>query len=166
MAILYRLRTQSGTPCLFSWQNQNGGGGTYSYTYCISGRHLIFFIVFKLFKNGNASLNSFRKRSLTQCSWFAFKCSMTTYPLICLLVNYFHDKGLWTLADLKVWRLVEIVECCGQPQGPQHQQQEQQRALPIIAHVHYRTVLRCKKKVGEFPVPSRDVTNQTLPGRE
>ncbi len=24
----------------------------------------------------------------------------------------------------------------------------------------------CKKKVSDFPVPSRDVTNQTLPGRE
>ncbi len=26
--------------------------------------------------------------------------------------------------------------------------------------------VHCKKKVGDFPVPSRDVTNQTLPGRE
>jgi hypothetical protein len=29
-----------------------------------------------------------------------------------------------------------------------------------------RCVAHCKKKVTDFPVPSRDVTNQTLPGRE
>ncbi len=28
------------------------------------------------------------------------------------------------------------------------------------------TQLHCKKKVGNFPVPSRDVINQTLPGWE
>jgi hypothetical protein len=29
-----------------------------------------------------------------------------------------------------------------------------------------RNSLHCKKKVSDFPVPSRDVTNQTLPDRE
>jgi hypothetical protein len=30
----------------------------------------------------------------------------------------------------------------------------------------WRIMLHCKKKVRDFPVPSRDVTNQTLSGRE
>jgi hypothetical protein len=29
-----------------------------------------------------------------------------------------------------------------------------------------RKELHCKKQVRDFPVPSRNVTNQTLPGRE
>ncbi len=31
---------------------------------------------------------------------------------------------------------------------------------------HENGALHCKKKVCGFPVPSRDVTNQTLPGQE
>ncbi len=32
--------------------------------------------------------------------------------------------------------------------------------------LHLENVLHTVKKVSDFPVPSRDVTNQTLPGRE
>ncbi len=37
----------------------------------------------------------------------------------------------------------------------------------IRDHLHMEpSIIHCKKKVSDFPVPSRDVTYQTLPGRE
>jgi hypothetical protein len=32
--------------------------------------------------------------------------------------------------------------------------------------IYIYTIVHCKKMVSDFPVPSRDVTNQTLPGGE
>ncbi len=103
-------------------------------------------------------LNSYKKGLLTPCSWIAFKRSLTKYPLIFLLVNFFHDEVTWTLADLKVWRLVEIVECCGQPQGPQHQQQEQQRALPNSSRRRGIILLAANLISSEIPTPHRPVS--------
>jgi hypothetical protein len=36
----------------------------------------------------------------------------------------------------------------------------EQQKFEILNHLH------CKKKANDFPVPSRDVANQTLPGQE
>ncbi len=39
------------------------------------------------------------------------------------------------------------------------------KALPRM-HKFFSSIVHCNKKVTDFPVPSRDVTNQTIPGRE
>ncbi len=35
-----------------------------------------------------------------------------------------------------------------------------------VIYLSYLEGVHCKKRVNDFPIPSRDVTNQTLPGRE
>ncbi len=52
----------------------------------------------------------------------------------------------------------------GQRPGPGRQLCHPSRLLPIRSGIY--TVLYTVKKISDFPVPSRDVIYQTLPGRE
>ena len=63
--------------------------------------------------------------------WFC-QYFLTGFPAtIISLLSIYQQNPLTDLFDvgLKVGRLVEVVEGCGQPQGAQHQQEEEEGVL-------------------------------------